>query len=106
MRRRASDVALASIASSIGLRRPPTSTVSVNEAAGQCLSLDNKPVRAALLSLFTETVLVGGRRNPMLLAIEASATSLARALTGGGTGLALPQGLPLDTDLLDGAEAG
>ena len=78
----------------------------VKEAAGQRISLDDKPVRAALLSLFTETVLVGGRRNPMLLAIEASATSLARALTGGKTGLALPEGLPLDPDLLDGGDAG
>jgi CRISP-associated protein Cas1 len=77
----------------------------VNEAGGQRVSLDDKPVRAALLSLFSETVLVGGRRNPMLLAIEASATSLARALTGGEPVLALPQGLPLEPDLLDGGEA-
>jgi CRISPR-associated protein Cas1 len=78
----------------------------VNESAGQRISLDDKPVRAALLSLFTETVLVGGRRNPMLLAIEVSATSLARALTGGKTVLALPEGLPLEPDLLDGGDAG
>jgi CRISPR-associated protein Cas1 len=78
----------------------------VNDARDQCLSLDDKPVRAALLSLFTETVMVGGRRNPMLLAIEASAASLARALTGGETALALPQGLPLDPDLLDAGETG
>jgi CRISP-associated protein Cas1 len=77
----------------------------MNEAGGQRVSLDDKPVRAALLSLFSETVLVGGRRNPMLLAIEASATSLARALTGGEPALALPQGLPLEPDLLDGGEA-
>ena len=76
----------------------------VNEAAGESLSLDHKPVRAALLSLFTETVLVGGRRNPMLLAIQASAASLARALTGGEPNLALPEGLPLGPDLFDGDE--
>jgi CRISPR-associated protein Cas1 len=78
----------------------------VNEAAGERLSLDDKAVRASLLSLFTETVLVGGRRNPMLLAIQTSATSLARALTGGEAGLALPEGLPLQPDLLDGDEGG
>lgn len=78
----------------------------VNEAGSQRVSLDDKAVRAALLSLFTETVLVGGRRNPMLLAIQSSAASLARALTGGETALALPQGLPLEPDLLDGDEAG
>jgi CRISPR-associated protein Cas1 len=77
-----------------------------NDAGDQRLSLDDKPVRAALLSLFTETVMVGGRRNPMLLAIEASAASLARALTGGEAALALPQGLPLDPDLLDAGETG
>lgn len=64
--------------------------------------LDDRAMRAALLSLFNETVLVGGRRNPMLLAIQASAASLSRALTGGERTLALPQGLPLDPDLLDG----
>jgi CRISPR-associated protein Cas1 len=78
----------------------------VNDAGDQRLSLDDKPIRAALLSLFTETVMVGGRRNPMLLAIEASAASLARALTGGETALALPQGLPLDPDLIDAGETG
>ncbi len=78
----------------------------VNEAAGERLSLDDKTVRASLLSLFTETVLVGGRRNPMLLAIQASAASLARALTGGEAGLALPEGLPLQPDLLDEDEGG
>jgi len=73
-----------------------------NEAGAEQSDLNDRSVRAALLSLFNETVLVGERRNPMLLAIQASATSLSRALTGGEPMLALPQGLPLDPDLLDG----
>jgi len=68
--------------------------------------LDDRATRAALLSLFNETVLVGGRRNPMLLAIQASAASLARALTASEKTLALPEGVPLDPDLLDGEGAG
>jgi len=72
-----------------------------NESDTEQPGLNDRSVRAALLSLFNETVLVGERRNPMLLAIQASATSLGRALTGGEPTLALPQGLPLDPDLLD-----
>ena len=64
-------------------------------ANGDALRLEEKPVRAALLSLFNEGVVVKGRRLPMLGAIEASAASLARALTGGDKALALPEGLPL-----------
>ncbi len=59
------------------------------------LRVADKPTRAALLALFNEGVLVNGRRLPMLGAIEASAASLARALTGGDKILALPEGLPL-----------
>lgn len=72
-----------------------------DEADGEPVTLENRAVRAALLSLLNETVLVGGRRNPMLVAIQVSAVSLARALTEGKADLALPQGLPLDPDLLD-----
>jgi CRISPR-associated protein Cas1 len=64
-------------------------------------SLDDRDTRAALLSIFNETVLVGGRRMPLLLALHASAASLSRALTGGEVALALPEGLPLAPDLLD-----
>lgn len=78
----------------------------VNESGGEVPKLDDRSARAALLSLFNETVLVGDRRNPLLLAIQASAASLSRAMTGGKRVLALPQGLPLDPDLLDGAELG
>lgn len=69
------------------------------------LRLEDRSVRAALLSLFNETVPVSGRRMPFLLALHASAASLSRALTGGDRQLALPQGLPLAPDLLE-VEAG
>ncbi len=71
-----------------------------DEAGEEPAALENRTIRATLLSLFNETVLVDGRRNPLLLAIHASAASLARALTEGERDLALPQGLPLDPDLL------
>ncbi|MBX3493118.1 MAG: type II CRISPR-associated endonuclease Cas1 [Parvibaculum sp.] len=64
-------------------------------------SLNDRDTRAALLSIFNETVLVGGRRMPILLALHSSAASLCRALTGGEATLALPEGLPLAPDLLD-----
>ena len=73
----------------------------VTEAASDPLSLNDRSIRAALLSLLGETVMIGGRKNVMLLAIEISATSLARALTGAETPLVLPQGLPLEPDRLE-----
>lgn len=72
----------------------------VNDSGGAVPPIVDRTARAALLSLFNETVVVGGRRNPMLVAIELSASSLCRALTGGERVLALPAGLPLDPDLL------
>lgn len=63
--------------------------------------LEERATRAALLSLFNETIIVGGRRTPLLLALHASATSLSRVLTGTDRTLALPEGLPLAPDLLD-----
>ncbi|MCL2714536.1 MAG: type II CRISPR-associated endonuclease Cas1 [Alphaproteobacteria bacterium] len=62
--------------------------------------LSERTTKATLLSLFNETILVGARRNPLLVAIQLSAASLARVLTGDGTALALPVGLPLSPDLL------
>ena len=59
-------------------------------------NLANRETRAALLSLFNESVCVGGHREPILLAIQTSAVSLFRALTGGDCTLALPEGLPVD----------
>lgn len=66
--------------------------------------LAERETRAALLSLFNETVCVGGRREPLLLALHTSATSLCRTLTGGDRTLALPEGLPMEPDLVDAAK--
>jgi CRISPR-associated protein Cas1 len=64
-------------------------------------SLDDRPTRAALLAIFTETVAVGARRWPLLLGIEQSAASLAKALTQNDRdALILPESLPLPPDLL------
>tara|TARA_R110000868_G_scaffold125939_3_gene332339 strand:- start:7659 stop:8594 length:936 start_codon:yes stop_codon:yes gene_type:complete len=71
------------------------------DAGENPLRLEDRTTRAALLSIFNETVLVGGRRMPLLLALHASANSLCRALTGGEPTLSLPEGLPLAPDLLD-----
>jgi CRISP-associated protein Cas1 len=67
------------------------------------LSLDDRSTRAALLTIFNETVSIDGRRWPLLIGLQHSASSLARALTGGDPELALPEGLPLQPDLLDAA---
>ncbi len=64
-------------------------------------SLDDRATRAALLSLFNETILVGERKWPLLLALQASAASLCRALTSEDRKLALPEGLPVAPDLFD-----
>ena len=66
--------------------------------------LSERETRAALLSLLNETIRVGGRSEPLLLALHTSAGSLCRALTGGDRELALPEGLPLGPDLLEVAE--
>lgn len=58
----------------------------------------DRPAKAAMLSLFNETVIVGGRRSPLLLAIHASAASLCRMLTESGKELVLPEGLPVGPD--------
>ena len=68
--------------------------------------LAERETRAALLSLLNETVHVGGRREPLLLALHTSAASLCRTLTGGDRNLALPEGLPVEPDLVDVAEIG
>lgn len=68
---------------------------------GEPPRLEERATRAALLSLFNETIIVGGRRTPLLLALHASAASLSRVLTGTDRTLALPEGLPLAPDLLD-----
>lgn len=72
--------------------------------SGEPPSLD-RPTKAALLSLFNETIMVGGRRSPLLLAFHASAASLCRMLTEGGKELALPEGLPVGPDDTEPNEA-
>lgn len=73
----------------------------VHDAEGP-KTLDDRPTRAALLALLNETVTVGGRRWPMLLGIEQSAASLAKALTQNDRdALILPDSLPLPPDLLN-----
>ncbi len=67
-------------------------------------NLTTRETRAGLLSLLNETIYVGGRREPLLLAFHTSAASLCRTLTGGDRTLALPEGLPLELDLFDVAE--
>lgn len=67
-------------------------------------SLSKRETRAAFLSLLNETVSVGGRREPLLLALHTSAASLCRTLTGSDRTLALPEGLPLDPDCFEAAE--
>lgn len=78
----------------------------VADAGGEPPPLEDRSTRAALLSLFNETVVVGGRRMPLLLAVQAGASSLSRVLTGEGGTLALPEGLPVSPDLLDVAGEG
>ena len=68
--------------------------------------LSERETRAELLSLLNETVHVGGRREPLMLAFHTSAASLCRTLTGGDRTLALPEGLPVEPDLDDAAEIG
>ena len=66
--------------------------------------LPQRETRAALLSLLNETIRIGGRREPLLLAFHTSAVSLCQTLTGGDRTLALPKGLPVGPDLVDAAE--
>lgn len=74
---------------------------------GECVpDLAERATRAELLSLFSETIQVGGRREPLLLALHTSAASLCRTLTGGDRSLSLPEGLPVEPDLVDAADVG
>ena len=69
-------------------------------------SLAERETRAELLQLLSETIHVGGRRKPLLLAIHTSAASLCRTLTGGDRTLALPEGLPVALDLVEAPDIG
>lgn len=69
-------------------------------------SLDDRTTRAALLTIFNETVLVGGKRWPLLLGIEHCAASLAKALTQNDReALIVPESLPLQPDLFENGAA-
>jgi CRISPR-associated protein Cas1 len=54
----------------------------------------DRPIKEALLGLFNETIEVGGRNSPLLLALHATAASLNKSLADGEANLALPSGLP------------
>lgn len=70
------------------------------------LTLDDRAVRAAILAVFNETVIVGGKRWPVLLGIAQSAASLATAFTENDRGaLLVPESLPLEPDLFADASA-
>ena len=79
--------------------------VKVLSASGDAPKLEERATRAALLSLFNEGLRIGDRNLPLLAAIEASAVSLATALTGGPLNLCLPKGLPLSHANVEGEEA-
>jgi len=64
--------------------------------------VSDRETRAELLSLLNETICLGARREPLLLALHTSAASLCRALTGGERKLCLPTGLPLQLAPTDG----
>jgi CRISPR-associated protein Cas1 len=77
----------------------------VHAIVGRCdepKNLEDRRVRAALLSILNETVLVGGKRWPLLLGIEQSAAGLAMALMNNSRkAFILPESLPLQPDLID-----
>lgn len=72
----------------------------IDESGGEAPTEIHRDAKAALLSLFNETVLINARRNPLLVAIQLSAASLGRVLTGDGKALSLPAGLPVAPDLI------
>lgn len=57
-------------------------------------TLEDREVRARILSLLNETVRIRGKNEPLLFAVQSSADSLRRALTGDELVLHLPEGLP------------
>ena len=62
-------------------------------------SLDDRSIRAALLSILNETVVMGDRSWPVLLGIQQSAASLANALVSGDhNSLLVPNGIPIQAD--------
>lgn len=58
----------------------------------------NRETKGALLSLFNESIEVGGCRSPLLLAFHATAASLNDCFETGQPALALPSGLPVSPE--------
>lgn len=67
----------------------------LRDEVGTGLNLSDRTHRAALLAIFTETLLVEGRRTPLMVAIQLASASLARVILGEDRRLVLPSGLPL-----------
>ncbi|MBL8574217.1 MAG: type II CRISPR-associated endonuclease Cas1 [Hyphomicrobiaceae bacterium] len=66
------------------------------------LDLNDRSTRAAILSIFNETIIVGDKRWPLLLGIEQSAASLAKAIIQNDrSALLVPDSLPLELDLFE-----
>lgn len=63
--------------------------------SGQPMDDIGRPQKQALLGLLNETLLIGERKSPMLLAMHATAASLVNSFSDGKAKLALPQGMPL-----------
>lgn len=69
---------------------------NLSDVVGAELNLADRAHRAALLSIFAETLLVDGRRTPLLVAIQLATASLARVVLGEDRRLVLPSGLPME----------
>lgn len=61
-------------------------------------NLSCRETRAGLLSLFNETVVIGTRRMPLLMAVRTAAQGLALCFVNGNADLDLPTGLPVEPD--------
>jgi CRISPR-associated protein Cas1 len=76
----------------------------LSDEVGDALDLSDRSHRAVLLSIFSESLMVAGRRTPLLVAIQQASASLGRVILGEDRRLVLPSGLPLEDQ--DNAEAG
>ncbi|MGH7813412.1 MAG: type II CRISPR-associated endonuclease Cas1 [Candidatus Binataceae bacterium] len=62
--------------------------------------------KAQLLGLFNHSVRIGGKSTPLLLAVHATASSLAKSFTERQAQLLFPEGLPFATEEPEDAEGG
>lgn len=60
----------------------------------------NRDAKAALLSLFNETIPIAGLRTALLQAIHLTASSLSNSFQSGKPSLALPEGLPVPVETI------